>query len=259
MDKQRDAARVNLVANVPRGLSAAEYDYGWLNEWDDMKKYGPFSRHLRRLILDMIRPLEFESVLDIGCGQGALLVEIQAKFPHIRPCGVDLSSRAIELARARVPGGEFFVLDVVNESLARKFDLVICSEVLEHIPDDVAAMCHLAAMTGKYLVVTTLQGRMRPSEVVMGHVRNYARGELAYKLAQSGLRVTRTIEWGFPFYSPLYRDFLDRIGNRGTSGKYGVARKIIAAGLYALFALNSTRSGDEILLLAEPANMPSVG
>jgi len=51
MDEQRDAARVNLVANVPRGLSAAEYDRGWLNEWDDMKKYGPFGRGDEILLL----------------------------------------------------------------------------------------------------------------------------------------------------------------------------------------------------------------
>lgn len=240
-------------------LSVAEYDMGWENKWDDMKIYGPFSRHLRRLILDLIRPLEFKSVLDAGCGQGALLAEIQSEFPHIRPYGIDLSGSAIALARSRVYGGEFRTLDLATEFLENKFDLVICSEVLEHIQDDVAAIRHLAAMTRKYLVVTAPHGRMRPSEVVMGHVRNYARGELARKLAQSGLRVTRTVEWGFPFYSPLYRDFLDRIGNRGTSGKYGVMRKMIAQGLYALFALNSTQRGDEVLMLAEPADAPSVG
>lgn len=241
-----------VTVNESRGLNAAEYDQGWASEWDDMKKFGPFSRHLRRLILDLIRPLQFEAVLDVGCGQGAFLADLQKEFPRVRPYGVDLSRTAIALARARVRGGEFRVLDLASEHLAQKFDLVICSEVLEHIPDDVAAMRHLAAMTGKYLVVTTVQGRMRASEALMGHVRNYARGELARKLASSGLRVTRTIEWGFPFYSPLYRDFLDRIGNRGTAGKYGFTRKMIAQGLYALFLLNSTRRGDEILVLAEP-------
>ena len=46
-------------------MSTIAYDQGWESGWDDMKKYGPFSRHLRRIIKQIIRPLEFESVLDI--------------------------------------------------------------------------------------------------------------------------------------------------------------------------------------------------
>ena len=44
------------------------YDRGWETEWDDMKKYGPFSRHIRQILGDMIRLWEFKSVLDVGCG-----------------------------------------------------------------------------------------------------------------------------------------------------------------------------------------------
>ena len=39
-------------------------------------------------------------------------------------------------------------------------------------------------------------------------MRNYARGELVRKLEETGFVVVSVIEWGFPFYSPLYRDFL---------------------------------------------------
>ena len=237
----------------PRALSVAEYDQGWENQWDDMKRYGPFSRHLRRLIVDLVRPLEFESVLDVGCGQGMFLAELQAEFPCMKPHGIDISPTAVKLAQSRVRGGRFEVLDLATGYLDEKFDLVICSEVLEHIQADRMAISHLAAMTGKHLVVTTPQGRMRPSEVMMGHVRNYGYEELVQKLVQGGLRVKQAIQWGFPFYSPLYRDFLDRIGNQGTSGRYGVTRKLISAMLYGLFALNSTKRGDELLVLAEPA------
>jgi hypothetical protein len=82
--------------------------------------------------------------------------------------------------------------------------LVICSEVLEHIPDDIAAIRNLAAMTGRYLVVTTVQGRMRRFEAgEVGHVRNYAYGELVHKIRAAGLRISTTIEWGFPVYTHL--------------------------------------------------------
>lgn len=234
-------------------LSVAKYDAGWENQWDDMKNFGPFSRHLRRLIIKLIRLLEFQSVLDVGCGQGVFLTELQSVFSHVQPFGLDISPAAIDLAQSRVHGGQFWNMDLVKEHINRRFDLVICSEVLEHIKDDTAALKHLSAMTGKYLIVTTPQGRMRLSELVMGHVRNYRYGELVQKLEQAGFKVIRVVEWGFPFYSPLYRDLLNLIGNQGTMGKYGLVRKTISKMLYNLFLLNSSRRGDEILVLAEPA------
>lgn len=60
-----------------QNMSTAAYDEGWQSKWDDMKAYGPFSRHLRRIIKEMIRPLEFRSVLDVGCRQESLLQELQ--------------------------------------------------------------------------------------------------------------------------------------------------------------------------------------
>lgn len=227
------------------------YDQCWETEWDDMKRYGPFSRYLRRLIGDLIQPLVFETVLDVGCGQGSFLAELQAQIPHIKTCGIDISPTAIDLARSRVPAGEFHVLDLTQQFLDHKFDLVVCSEVLEHLTDDLAAIKNLAYMTGKYLIVSTPQGRMRRFEAEVGHVRNYAHGELVHKLEQNGLDIVRVIEWGFPFYSPLYRNFLDLMGGRGTTGKFGLTRKLISEVIYHMFMFNSWSRGDAIVVLAK--------
>ena len=234
------------------GLSAELYDKAWESKWDDMKKYGPFSRHLRRIIKQIIRPLKFESVLDVGCGQGSFLEELQAEFPGIKPRGIDLSSSAVRLASERVPGGQFAVVDITEQALDEKCDLVVCSEVLEHIPDDITAIQNLRKITGKYLLVSTPQGRMRRFEKQVGHVRNYAPGELVLKLEANGFDVVSVVEWGFPFYSPLYRDFLELTGSNGTTGEFGQVRKVISRFIYLLFMLNSSRHGDEIFVLARP-------
>jgi SAM-dependent methyltransferase len=233
-----------------QNMSTAAYDEGWHSKWDDMKTYGPFSRHLRRVIKEMIRPLEFSSVLDVGCGQGSLLAELKLEFPHIEPHGVDISRSAIELARQRLPDGQFAVLDISRETLNEKSDLVICSEVLEHIRDDDTALRNLRKMVGKHLVISTPQGRMRGFEREVGHVRNYARGELVDKIEKTGFAVISVVEWGFPFYSPLYRDFLELTRSKGTTGEFGPLRKLLASFIYLLFMLNSSKRGDEIFVLA---------
>ena len=161
------------------------------------------------------------------------------------------SSSAIELARRRVPDGDFRVLDITRISLDTKYDLVVCSEVLEHIPNDVIAIQNIRKMTNKYLLVSTPQGRMREFEKHIGHIRNYAPGELVNKIQLSGFTVVSIVEWGFPFYSPLYRNFLDLTGSKGTTGEFGPFRKLLAKLIYLLFLLNSSKRGDEIFVLAK--------
>ncbi|MCS6883456.1 MAG: class I SAM-dependent methyltransferase [Oscillochloridaceae bacterium] len=237
--------------DIQNCMDAKDYNDLW-QVWDEMKRYGPMSRHIRRNILSLVRPLQFDTVLDVGCGQGSLLAEMRREFPRARLYGADFSTSAIRMARWQVPGGTYLVFDLERGNLNHQFDLVICSEVLEHIPDDRAALRHLAAMTGKYLVISTVQGRMRRFETkAVGHVRNYAYGELVGKVEATGLQVRKVVEWGFPFYSPLYRDVLNLTGGRGTSGSFGPTRRLIANLIYVLFTLNSSRIGDEIFVLAE--------
>ncbi len=228
-----------------------DYEEIWKTTWGDVQTYGPFHKHLRRIIKQIIQPLHFESVLDVGCGQGSFLEELQLQFPNIKPHGIDISSSAVVLARQRVPGGSFCVMDITEKFFDEPCDLVVCSEVLEHIRDDYAALRNLRKMTGKYLLVSTPQGRMRRFETQVGHIRNYAPGELVNKIESTGFSVLSVVEWGFPFYSPLYRNFLDLTGSKGTTGEFGPFRKAIAKLLYVVFALNSSKRGDEIFVLAK--------
>lgn len=227
-----------------------DYDSGW-KAWDDMKRYGPMSRHTRRLIAKMIEDLEFSSVLDVGCGQGSPLEEIAERRPGLELAGVDISTQAVELARQRLPEATFSVLDLTQGALNRRFDLIICSDVLEHIEDDQTALRNIRKMANRWFLVTTLQGRMRNFEQHVGHVRNYHRGELRTKLEEAGFAVHRQWDWGFPFYSPLYRDVLEHTPPNATTGHFGLKRRIVSTLLYWLFSANASRFGDYVICLAK--------
>jgi 2-polyprenyl-3-methyl-5-hydroxy-6-metoxy-1,4-benzoquinol methylase len=233
-------------------MSVQSYEAIWSGGWDDMRVHGPMSRHTRRLMLKMCADLDPASICDVGCGEGALLRSLHRAHPGARLTGIEIAENAARLARARTAGAEIAVIDIAATALARTFDLVVSADVVEHIADDERALANMAAMTapGGRLVVGTLQGRMRGFETAIGHVRNYAPGELVAKIARTGLAVERVMEWGWPLYSPLYRDFLERIGNRGTTGTFGPGRKAISHALYALFLLNSARRGDYIFVRA---------
>ena len=89
-----------------------------------------------RYITDAVS-LKGKSVLDVGCG-GGLLAEAMA-LAGADVTGIDLSEAGIDSARRhqkylsidyRVSSIEAF-----TESEKKKFDIVICMELLEHLPD----------------------------------------------------------------------------------------------------------------------------
>jgi 2-polyprenyl-3-methyl-5-hydroxy-6-metoxy-1,4-benzoquinol methylase len=236
-------------------MDAQGYDFAWERQWGDMKRYGPYSRHVRRWQHKLMTPLAFSSVLDVGCGQGDALLEIKARYPHVqRVAGVDLSPVSIERARALVGEGRFEVLNVETDVLDETFDLVICADVVEHIHDDERVLANICKMTRGYALVSSIQGNSLPAWEAreVGHVRNYRRGELAAKMQRAGFEILNVVEWGFPFYSPLYRMVLTMTGGQGTGGSYGWGRKLLAQFLYGLFFLNSSKSGALIFVLAKP-------
>lgn len=226
------------------------YEKSW-QKWEDMKKFGPASLHCRRISKKMIKNLSYKSVLDIGCGQGSLLLELKKENKGKEFYGLDISEKAISLAKKKAPFAKFFILDIQKNHLKKKFDLIITSEILEHLEDDQKALKNIRKMSKNYLLVYTLKGRMRPKEIEVGHVRNYSEKELLDKIKKAGFLIKKVINWGFPFYSPLYRDFLEKFPSKTTYGKFGFLRKLISKIIYYIFYLNSFKKGDVIVVLAK--------
>jgi cyclopropane fatty-acyl-phospholipid synthase-like methyltransferase len=83
------------------------------------------------LVMDELAQRPFQSVIDIGCGDGKLVLEMSKRFPGRRVVGTDYSSRALAFARAFAPGLEFH-----ETTPDETFDAFTLIEVLEHIPPE---------------------------------------------------------------------------------------------------------------------------
>ncbi len=77
-----------------------------------------------------------KSVLDVGCGNGRLLYGMKFLLESPYLLGIDFSKTAIERMKEWYGiNGE--VLDVFDiDKIARKFDMVVVNDVLEHIEDE---------------------------------------------------------------------------------------------------------------------------
>lgn len=80
--------------------------------------------------------LVFNSVYDIGCGAGEILVELQKKINgDVRFAGFDISPQAIEIAKSKENANLKFYNEDFLQSKIVSSDLLLLLDVFEHIPD----------------------------------------------------------------------------------------------------------------------------
>ncbi|MEZ5909889.1 MAG: bifunctional 2-polyprenyl-6-hydroxyphenol methylase/3-demethylubiquinol 3-O-methyltransferase UbiG [Hyphomicrobiaceae bacterium] len=168
-DKPTQPSRTLDTAEVDRfARMAAEW-------WDPSGKFRPLHKlgparlsFIREQVLGHFkrdpgsrRPYEGLSVLDIGCG-GGLVSEPVARL-GAKVTGLDPAEANIEAARrhASDQGLDVSYLAATVEELAltgAKFDVVLCLEVVEHVPDVGAflATCASLVRPGGLMVLSTI-------------------------------------------------------------------------------------------------------
>ncbi len=133
------------------------------------------------------------SVLEIGCATGELLAAWPLRA-GARKVGIDISAANVDVARARFPQIEFRCGDF-RVLPPERFDAVILSDVLEHVPDDTAFLRDAAARGAVVLLNLPLEDnwlnrtrRYGPDDV-SGHLRRYTRDDGLALLERAGLEV----------------------------------------------------------------------
>ena len=209
-------------------------------DWSDAHKFSPAPRHRRRIILDILRKLNYETCLDAGCAQPYLLEALCKQNKQVFGC--DISDKVIKENRKRFPqAGGFEVVDISQQvyPLNKKFDLVISSEVLEHIEDWRAGLRNLALMSGRFLLITIPTGKIHKINRLVGHIRHYTYLDLETEIKKNNFRVILHRNWGTPFHT-LYKYLINALDYRKTYEHfalqgYGATKKIFSQILYLLF------------------------
>jgi len=76
--------------------------------------------------------IEYNSVIDIGCGEGFLLQKISLNGKKI--VGIDINEKALKLARKNFPQATYVKSDIYKIPFKpNSFDVAICLEVIEHL------------------------------------------------------------------------------------------------------------------------------
>lgn len=230
------------MMDLLKGLSAEIYDQQW-EGLDDFIRYNPGSRHRRRLIIHFLKKISFKQVLEVGCGPGEILKTMKRLFFQCQWMGVDLAEKTILNNRKRIPWAEFEVLDIERKYFSdRSFDLVICSEVIEHCVDQEKVFQHLSQMISKggHLLLTFPLGKIYPTERHYGHVKHPTVEEIHRYAINHGMHIKEVFYFGtfYQFVKKLINlDPKRALAEFGT-GQYSFLKKMIAHVLYYCSFIN---------------------
>jgi len=164
---------------------------------------GPPPEH----VLEFVRGLGRRegAVLDLGCGDARLTLELRAR----RIVGADVSGVALERARARVREHDVELVELTPGAVMPfddgEFELVLLAETIEHVvdPETLLAEAHRVLEPGGEIAVTTpahgrltglsllFRGFERTFDPLSPHVRFFARDTLSGLLSEAGFDITR--------------------------------------------------------------------
>lgn len=129
-------------------------------EYNDARRLS-FYTEVSAFIRKQCDDISERSLLDVGCGTGQLIAEILASVTPMKLSGCDFSSAAVAICQKRYPSGNFFRHDI-ELALDDTYDIVVCTEVLEHLQYPHKAVHNLTAAVKEkgVLFLTVPNGRL---------------------------------------------------------------------------------------------------
>ena len=170
----------------------------WSKERVDSSRY--YQAGVYRIALKLLQEYNLKSIIDVGCGSGRKLKKLNNAFPNVLITGVD-QEEVIKFCRASYDFGSWLVDDFENPKLKTdtKADLVICSDVIEHVknPDVLLEYVKTRTKSNFYILLSTpdrdvLRGKNCLHSPNKHHIREWNAKEFDQFIHSIGLEKIRS-------------------------------------------------------------------
>jgi 2-polyprenyl-3-methyl-5-hydroxy-6-metoxy-1,4-benzoquinol methylase len=130
-------------------------------------------------------------ILDIGAGSALFSLELQKEFPNVQVLAIDPGYSNLQL------GMSTHNIHYSRTYSATQADLVLLTDVMEHVPDDLAFLSDYVKrvrVDSTFLItVPAFMSLWSNHDNYLKHFRRYRKNELVQVLSNSGLEVVETI------------------------------------------------------------------
>jgi len=127
----------------------------------------------------LIKNIKLKRILDVGCGEGVSLAKLESLQIGEYLEGIDFSDDALKIGRKTYPHlklrkGSIYNLPYKDKS----FDLIVCTEVFEHLDEPEKGLESLFRVTKKYCLISV------PNEPIF-RIANFLRGKYLSRFGSS--------------------------------------------------------------------------
>ncbi len=133
-------------AQIPADLAAwyvGIYNHVGLGKYQALAYKAPHEFARLNQTLDVLRALDGRrTCLEVGCSEGIVTKELAQLFEHVT--AIDINPNALTVC-PQLPNVEYKQADIENDELTDTFDVVLLSDVLEHLRSPQGAVMKCAA------------------------------------------------------------------------------------------------------------------
>jgi 2-polyprenyl-3-methyl-5-hydroxy-6-metoxy-1,4-benzoquinol methylase len=234
-----------------------QYDKWW-TDFVSTNIEDPGTAYRADFILKIIKNLGVKNIADVGCGSGQLIKKISKNIQGLNLTGFDVSQKIIDINKNNYKDAEFFCLNLNDDVIIdRKFDMVICCEVIEHLRNWEKSIETLSklALPGGYVLITTQSGKIHKHHEALGHLKHFNKKEIEEQLKKNGMKIIESSYAGWPFMNLkniLAHIFIKNIKkNMLSSQEQGVLNRFIFKIFGFLYKISSKKFGPQIFVLSK--------
>lgn len=168
-----------------------------------------------RFIFPLIK--DTKNIFDVGCGAGTISLYLGKNNHNVD--GIDISSEAIKAAKQSAKNiglnnVKFSRSDIENYKTNKRYDAILCLEVMEHCENDLAVVKQLYSLLNKggLLVISTPLktaplariGLAGGFDKRVGHLRRYTKNKMLNILRENNFIIENSIETESILRNSLY-------------------------------------------------------
>jgi len=197
-----------------------------VKQWD--KQIRLFARYFLAHV-ELPRDTPFR-LLDVGCGTGSALMEIQRCVRRAELYGCDIDDLHVRLAQHMNPAPiKFFQSDIAG--ISDSYDCIYASNILEHVRDWKDCLMHLCKKAPTVFVLVPYREDISqlPTSGVehVDHLNTYDRNSMSFLNSSIFAVQSRVIRTPYAWGGPIHQEIARKLAKSREGRSYVIPKEII--------------------------------